>query len=136
MKNLYNIENLEQLEEFAKTLKSNLKAPMIISLNGTLGSGKTTLVQKVISCYDENIVVNSPTFSIVNEYNTKEQNFVHIDAYRMNGFEDFLDEYFTEDNILFIEWYEKLGLPDHMLDLEINIEVTGENSRLIKIKEN
>lgn len=136
MKNLYKIKSVDDLNVVALDLKKSLKNGMIISLKGTLGSGKTTLVKNIVKLFDEQVIVQSPTFSIVNEYRTNKFNFVHIDAYRMNSFEDFLEEYFDDENIIFIEWFEKLSLPSDIVDMEISIDVIDDNNRELKVKEN
>lgn len=134
MKKIYNINNIDQLNDFAQNFARVLNQGDIISLKGTLGSGKTTFVQHLIHFFDNKLEITSPTFAIANEYKTQKLNFVHIDAYRLDCFEDFLDEYFEQNNVVLIEWFEKLQLPKTILTCEIEFIVVDENKRQIIIR--
>lgn len=130
MKTTYNINNIEEFAQFANLFSKNIKKGDIISLKGTLGSGKTTFVQKVVANFDKNINVYSPTFSIVNEY----KNIIHIDAYKLSSYEDFLDDYLTNENIVFIEWFENLNITEDVLNWEIEFIVVSEHKRQINVR--
>ncbi len=88
---------------------------MVIFLVGDLGGGKTTLVKKM--AYEMGLVevVNSPTFNLVNEYDLKNQKYkklIHMDLYRLETVKDVeeieLERYVTKDNLLAIEWAERI----------------------------
>ena len=91
-------------EKFAKTLKKKQR----FALNGDVGSGKTEFVRGVLSNLNPEISVSSPTFSIVNSYETK--NFVvhHFDFYRIKNIYEFVElgfeEYLNENSVVFVEW--------------------------------
>jgi tRNA threonylcarbamoyladenosine biosynthesis protein TsaE len=105
----------------------------VVALCGTLGAGKTRLVQAVAEGLgiDRRDVV-SPTFVLIQEYHGR-RSLYHIDAYRLRDENEFLalgaDEYFESDGIVLIEWADRVqnSLPRERVD--IHIEVTGENKR-------
>ncbi|MGB9602400.1 MAG: tRNA (adenosine(37)-N6)-threonylcarbamoyltransferase complex ATPase subunit type 1 TsaE [Verrucomicrobiia bacterium] len=84
----------------------------IFGLIGELGSGKTQLVKGLAKGLGINQTITSPTFAIVNEYKILNGIFVHIDLYRLEGINDIyktgITEYLNKNNIVAIEWAEKL----------------------------
>jgi len=110
-----------------------LPAGSVVSLIGTLGSGKTRLVQALAAAAGvERGEAVSPTFVLVHEYQGRRPIY-HIDAYRVRGEEEFWDlgpdEYFEGDGVGLVEWADRVPgcLPRERL--EIHIEVTGPQSR-------
>jgi len=105
----------------------------LVALCGTLGSGKTRLVQAIAeaSGVDRRDVV-SPTFVLVHEYRGRRPVY-HLDAYRLRDEDEFLDlgpeEYFDTAGLTLVEWADRVGgcLPAERI--EIHIEVTGPHSR-------
>lgn len=103
---------------------------------GPMGAGKTTLIKSICKAYKITDLVNSPTFSLVNEYHT-EQNQVlyHFDFYRIQDETEAMDmgcdEYFYSGNHCFIEWPEKIVslFPDRYVIIEM--EVREDQSRSI-----
>lgn len=130
MNTVYNTNSIEEFYKVANLFSNIIKKGDIISLKGTLGSGKTTFVQKVVSNFDKNFDVCSPTFSIVNEY----KNIIHIDAYKLYSYEDFLDDYLINENIVFIEWFENLNITEIILNWEIEFIVVSEHKRQIRVR--
>ena len=110
----------------------------IISLNGNLGSGKTTFVKGVLKGLNYQHEVTSPTYTLINEYNA-DYKIIHIDCYREPDVNRWLNiglmDYFLTDNILFIEWPEKIKdiLPNNINKLFF--EIVSINERLIKCNE-
>ncbi len=87
----------------------------IICLEGRMGTGKTTFIKSI--CNNLNVVdkVSSPTFSIINEYKTVNENFIyHFDFYRIENKEEALnlgiEEYFYSSNLCLIEWGSKIEI--------------------------
>jgi tRNA threonylcarbamoyladenosine biosynthesis protein TsaE len=109
-----------------------------IALIGTLGAGKTRLVQAVATALGVAPgSVTSPTFVLVNEYTSGRIPIYHLDTYRLKDEEEFLelgpDEYFESDGLTFVEWADRVAEllpPDH---LEIQLEVVGDTKRRITI---
>ena len=110
----------------------------IITLNGDLGSGKTTFVKGVLKGLSYNQEVTSPTYTLINEYNAL-YNIIHIDCYREKKIDRWLNiglmDYFETDGIFFIEWAENIKdlLPNKTIDLFFHI--LDSNQRLIKYNE-
>ena len=94
---------------FAKNYAKSLKAGDIIVLSGELGSGKTKFVQGVLENFNLQDEISSPTFTIVNEYNSDAVNIYHFDVYRLEDSDEFFaiggEEYFSK-GICLIEWGE------------------------------
>jgi tRNA threonylcarbamoyladenosine biosynthesis protein TsaE len=108
-----------------------------VALCGTLGAGKTRLVQAVAEALGvPRRDVVSPTFVLVQEYRGR-RTLCHIDAYRLRDEDEFLalgaEEFFESDALVLIEWADRVGncLPKDRV--EIRIEVTGPNSRRFEI---
>ena len=106
-----------------------------IALQGTLGAGKTNLVQAIASALGvERKSVTSPTFTMIQVYSGRLQ-LVHIDAYRIADEDEFfelgIDEYLEDDSVVAMEWAEKFQslLPDERLD--IAMDILGETKRQI-----
>ena len=101
----------EETIELGKRIAAKLKKGMVIILTGDLGSGKTKLVEGILSHFGLQDEISSPTFTIVNEYNAKELNIYHFDVYRLEDIDEFLaiggEEYFEKGACL-IEWGEML----------------------------
>lgn len=120
--------------KFSKLIKNG----DIITLNGDLGSGKTTFVKGVLMGLGYKDEVTSPTYTLINEYKAK-YNIIHLDCYREKDINRWLNigliDYFNNKNILFIEWAEKIKsiLPDKTKSLFF--EVISSNERMIKYYE-
>ena len=110
-----------------------LPARAVVTLDGTLGAGKTRFVQglAIAAGVDSRMVV-SPTFTLVQEYDGREPIY-HFDAYRVHSDGEFLDlgfdEYTSADGWCLIEWSDRIAGCLPASRLEIRIEVTGEESR-------
>jgi tRNA threonylcarbamoyladenosine biosynthesis protein TsaE len=105
----------------------------VVALVGTLGAGKTRLVQAIAAAAGvEDQAVVSPTFVLMQEY-VGRRTIIHIDAYRLRTSDEFLElgpeEFFESDALTFIEWADRVAdcLPHE--HVEIHIEVTGDQSR-------
>ena len=122
--------------ELAQNIESEHFPGMVICLNGELGSGKTVFTKAFASALGITDDVTSPTFNIIKEYNNGELPLYHMDVYRLDGNvnELGLDEYFEGNGVTIIEWADMIEeyLPKERLD--INIRVTGEDSRVIILK--
>ena len=125
-------------ERFGAALASVVPPGTVVGLIGTLGAGKTRLVQAVAAALGvPSGNVTSPTFVLVNEYAGGRMPVYHFDTYRLKDEDEFLalgpDEYFESSGVTFVEWADRVAelLPTERL--EINIEVTGETSRSMSI---
>ena len=134
MNKSYNINSISDYKYIISDISHYFKKDCIISLVGTLGSGKTTFTQEIFKHLGYENKISSPTFSIANTYDLHGLQINHIDAYRLNGYEDFLDDYINEKSLSIVEWYEKLLLPDNYIDLQIEFIVIDENKRKVIIR--
>ena len=115
----------------------------MVALSGDLGSGKTTLVRHILFNIGVTGQIKSPTFTLVEPYqiysDIKSQylKIYHFDLYRFNDFNDWFDlgfdEYFIQDSICFIEWYEKASSLIPYIDWGINLSYIEKNIRMIEI---
>lgn len=99
--------------------------PLVVTLAGDLGAGKTTLVQAICRGYGVHEAVTSPTFALVHEYRGARSPVYHLDLYRLTGPEQLTnlawDEIVSSHALVLVEWPERAGdrLPSHVpLDLE------------------
>jgi tRNA threonylcarbamoyladenosine biosynthesis protein TsaE len=106
----YSVPSIEALESFTQAWHRDFPKPALFAVEGTMGAGKTTTINAI--CQAMGIEESSsPTFSLVNEYETKEKVKVfHFDLYRLDSIREALDigieEYFQDDAYVFIEWPE------------------------------
>jgi tRNA threonylcarbamoyladenosine biosynthesis protein TsaE len=129
---------LNEIEVTAKKLLAQTGGYKVLAFHGEMGAGKTTFIHALCEAMDVTDVVTSPTFSIINEYKTKEGKSVyHMDLYRIKdeneaitaGVEDCL----YSGNICLVEWPEKAAgiFPDDTL--HIYITSVDEKTRKLKI---
>lgn len=124
------------LPEIAKSIISFAGGLKIWLFYGEMGVGKTTLIKEICSLMEVEDNVTSPTYSIVNEYETqKGEKVCHFDFYRIRNEEEVLDigyeEYFYSGHYCFVEWPEKIPnfIPEKYL--KVDIKSLEDNSRLI-----
>ena len=104
--------SLGQLEEVAKQIIAH-NPNKVILFHGDMGVGKTTLIKTLAKNLGVLEATSSPTFSLVNEYQTADNQVIyHFDFYRLNSEMEALDmgveEYLYSGNWCFIEWAEKI----------------------------
>lgn len=120
-------------EELAKRLASWIQPGTVIALDGDLGAGKTRFSQALARAIGVEDVVNSPTFTIIKEYQGTKLPFYHMDVYRISPDEADelgLDEYFYGQGLTVVEWS---SIIPELLPAEyfhIYIEYTGERERV------
>ncbi|MDO4568834.1 MAG: tRNA (adenosine(37)-N6)-threonylcarbamoyltransferase complex ATPase subunit type 1 TsaE [Planctomycetia bacterium] len=129
----------DAMDQLGQALESVLPAGTVVALHGTLGAGKTRLVQAVAQATGipaEN--VTSPTFVLIQEYLQGRRPLYHFDVYRLKDEAEFWElgpeEYFDSDGLTFIEWAQKVEacLPESYW--EIFLTQTGEYSRHVQIR--
>ncbi|MDA6070812.1 tRNA (adenosine(37)-N6)-threonylcarbamoyltransferase complex ATPase subunit type 1 TsaE [Flavobacterium sp. AC] len=129
--------SLDQIQEVAeKILASNPKK--IILFNGEMGVGKTTLIKQLCKSLDVEEATSSPTFSLVNEYYTTNNQIVyHFDFYRLNKETEALDmgvdDYLYSGNWCFIEWSEKIKnlIPEEHSVVTIELMADGKRKLVL-----
>lgn len=122
MNKIIEIQSLQETIDLGKKLGRLLRPGMMITLNGDLGAGKTTFTKGIGQALGIKRVINSPTFTILKQYQGIYQ-LSHFDAYRLEGQSDDLgfEEIFDSDDICVIEWPEFIEdiLPENRLDITI-----------------
>jgi tRNA threonylcarbamoyladenosine biosynthesis protein TsaE len=131
---------VEETQDTAKKLARNINPGITISLIGDLGTGKTTFTKGFAMQMGIKDHVTSPTFKLISEYQGEKYKLNHIDAYRMNGPEDFLniggEEYLLSKNsITIIEWGDLLNdiLPSKTIRVNFTRIKSPKESRKIEI---
>ena len=137
MQKTFVVNQLNELSKVAEELLNLTNKKKVFIFKGEMGVGKTTFIKELCAQLDVVDVVNSPTFSIVNEYKTREgRTIYHFDFYRLQqeseAFDMGYEEYFYTDNFCFIEWPEKINslIPKDVL--QINMHQNGVQ-RIIEI---
>ena len=99
----------EETESLASSLSTSFIPGGVYGFIGDLASGKTTFIKGLLSGLDFDGIANSPTFTLINEYNAKHR-VIHIDCYRESDINRWIQlgiyEYFSSSNIVLIEWPE------------------------------
>ena len=123
--------------DLAQNIESEKFPNMVICLKGDLGSGKTIFTKGFASSLGIEEPVTSPTFNIIKEYTTGEMDLYHMDVYRLDGkVEDLgIEEYFTKNGVVIIEWADMIPdyLPEDRLEIKIKISEEDEDTRIITI---
>jgi tRNA threonylcarbamoyladenosine biosynthesis protein TsaE len=128
------ISGVQQLPQVAQALINSLNHRSLVALKGKMGAGKTTFIKALCLELGVEDQVNSPTFSIVNQYETnKGETIYHFDFYRIETLQEALQigvfEYWDSGSLCLMEWPEKVEklLPPECVYLTINEhEITGE----------
>lgn len=131
------ISNEQDTERIAKRLAALCFPGAVIAMDGDLGAGKTRLTRAIAQALGIEANVNSPTFTIVKEYEGSGLPLYHMDVYRISEQEAAelgLEEYFEGDGVSIVEWASIITdlLPPERM--ELYIEVTGASSRRISLK--
>ncbi len=134
------IPSVDKLDQIAEEFIKKYNQPAVFCFYGSMGAGKTTFIQALCEKLKVVDVVNSPSFAIVNEYDTEVGDQIyHFDFYRLKEEEEALDlgyeNYFYSDSYCFVEWPEKIEslLPEKRYDVKVT--VLEDNSRQIEVKD-
>ena len=109
-----------ELRGWGKRFGQATKPPLIVTLSGELGAGKTTLAQAICEGYGVTDQVTSPTYALVQEYSAAQSPVFHIDLYRLESVAQLTnigwDEILNGDALVIVEWPERAEgrLPSHV----------------------
>ncbi len=127
---------LDQIDEIAHLLIQEAGDQKIWIFKGEMGAGKTTLIKSLAKALQVTDSVSSPTFGIVNEYQTQGKVLLyHFDFYRLDDPMEALDigieEYFYSGNYCWLEWAEKIApfLPEQFFHIELAL--ASEKERIL-----
>ncbi len=129
---------LDQLAEISNSILESASSKVLL-FYGAMGVGKTTLIKEMVKQLGSKDQSSSPTFSLVNEYRTAQNEPIyHFDFYRINEESEALDmgveEYLYSDQWCFIEWPEKVKNLLPLNAVAIHLTKNTDNSRSIIIK--
>ena len=132
------INTLADINEAAKQFIANMGDSKVFAFYGKMGAGKTTFVKAVCEELGVDDVITSPTFAIVNEYQsaTTGDSIFHFDFYRIKKLDEVYDmgyeDYFYSGNLCLLEWPELIEdiLPDDTVRVKISVDADG--SRLLE----
>ena len=131
------IESIDTINETAQKFIDQIGDRTIFAFNGKMGAGKTTFIKAICEVMGVKETINSPTFSIVNEYEAADGSIIyHFDCYRINKIQEALDlgaeEYLYSGNLCFIEWSENIAplLPDTLVNVDIH-EIENKKREII-----
>lgn len=132
----HNCQTEEDTKTLARTMAPDLSG--VVALNGTLGAGKSTFARAVIQTLtgtqDD---IPSPTFTLVQEYQTDIKNIYHLDLYRLEDADEIFElgweDMVNDTDLILIEWSERITeyLPQNKTNITINI--MDQNSREVVI---
>ena len=136
MSKIINIRSLEEIgvaaQEFVEFISSSPLQSNIFAFYGQMGAGKTTFIKALCKALGVSDDVNSPTFTIVNEYKSaKGFPIYHFDFYRINkiaeAYDIGIDEYFSAEGLCLIEWPEKIEeiLPEDCFRVTVSVNEDG-----------
>ena len=124
--------SLQEIDDVARQLLHSFTYT-IVAIEGQMGSGKTTLVQSILSLLGSEDTVSSPTFGLVHQYSTTKGKVIHMDLYRLEkedeleqlGFED----YIQTGDLCLIEWPEMVAKAIDRECHRVHIELVDEYKR-------
>ena len=132
------VSGLGDLPRAAKQILEFADKERVFLFYGEMGAGKTTLIKTLCQELKVEDAVSSPTFAIVNEYSGIKGTVYHFDFYRIKNESEALDlgyeDYLYSGNYCFIEWPEKIQslLPNEFVELKL--QETSVNERVIKVQ--
>lgn len=130
------------LEAWGRALGAALPRPMVITLAGDLGAGKTTLVRAICAGLNVNDLsaVTSPTFALIQEYPSPAGAVVHVDLYRLRSDAELealgWEEIVATSSVLLVEWPERAAgsLPKHTLAIELRHDAEHDDRRVLTVR--
>ena len=127
----------EETMNYAKSIAPSIHPGDIYGLKGQMASGKTTFIKGLLSGMGYENMVNSPTFTLINEYEAKHR-VIHMDCYRENNLQRWVDlgiqDYFYSDDVKIIEWPEIISAIIPKDHISITLISISEFERKIYIK--
>ena len=137
---IFEINNIDDTTNLGINLGKLLNSGDVVCLTGDLGTGKTHITKGIAKGLGINDTITSPTFTIVNEYDSGRLKLNHFDVYRVNDPDEIyaigFDDYIFSDAVSIIEWanYIEEILPQDILHILIEKDLSkGEDYRKITL---
>lgn len=124
------------MRDWGRHLGREIVPPLLITLTGELGTGKTSLAQAICAGYGVEDAVTSPTFALVQRYSAPKSPVYHVDLYRLKGESELTnigwEDLLVEHALVIVEWPERAGtrIPEDHLPLDIDY-VPGDAQRRV-----
>lgn len=125
-----------ELRAWGEDLGRSIHPPLLVTLTGELGAGKTTLAQAICAGYGVSEKITSPTYALVQEYSAPRSSVFHIDLYRVESPDQLTnlgwDDIIGSRSLILVEWPERAGsrLPEDHLPIDLDY-VPGDPTRRI-----
>jgi tRNA threonylcarbamoyladenosine biosynthesis protein TsaE len=134
MRACFELPNEQATRAFAGVLASCITYPLILTFQGDLGAGKTTLIRAMLQALGVTGAIKSPTFSLIESYSFSEYTLHHVDLYRLSdevelealGFRDYL----LPDTVCCIEWPTRAPSLAPYVDVMFSLALQGAGRRL------
>lgn len=126
-----------ELKHWGEELGRAATAPLLITLTGELGVGKTTLAQSICLGYGVQEEITSPTYALVHEYRSGKSPVYHVDLYRLDSPDQLTnlgwDEIVSSRSLVLIEWPERAGsrLPEGHLPIDLDYVAEDPSRRIL-----
>jgi tRNA threonylcarbamoyladenosine biosynthesis protein TsaE len=127
----------EELRHWGQELGRSITPPLIVTLTGELGAGKTTLAQAICLGYGVREEITSPTYALVHEYRAPKSAVFHIDLYRLDSPDQLTnigwDEIVSSRSLILVEWPERAAsrLPDDHLPIDLDYAPAEPSRRIL-----
>jgi tRNA threonylcarbamoyladenosine biosynthesis protein TsaE len=126
-----------ELRHWGEELGRSITPPLLVTLTGELGVGKTTLAQAICLGYGVRDEITSPTYALVHEYRAPKSAVFHIDLYRLDSPDQLMnigwDEIVSSRSLILVEWPERAGqrLPDDHLPIDLDYAPANPLQRIL-----
>ena len=133
----FNCKSQEETIQLGYKIGSLLRPGDVIAMSGTLGAGKTTITKGIAQALGIEDTITSPTFCLISEYQGTKLTLNHMDVYRLEGDEDFLnlgvEEMLYGDGICIVEWSDKVKKSMPKKTIWMTIKPEDDGSRTITL---
>ncbi|MFL5639662.1 MAG: tRNA (adenosine(37)-N6)-threonylcarbamoyltransferase complex ATPase subunit type 1 TsaE [Gemmatimonadaceae bacterium] len=126
-----------EVRHWGEELGKSITPPLIVTLTGELGVGKTTLAQAICRGYGVKEEITSPTYALVHEYRAPKSTVFHIDLYRLDSPDQLTnlgwDEILSSRSLVLVEWPERAGsrLPEDHLSIDLDYLADDATRRIL-----